>query len=90
MKPAFCLVKNVSFLSPVGGSPPEIVATQEAEIRRMAVRSQLGQIVPKILFKKKKKNHIKKASGVAQGVGPQFKPQYHTHTHTHTHTHKRM
>jgi hypothetical protein len=23
---------------------------------------------------------------VAQGVGPEFKPQYHTHTHTHTHT----
>jgi hypothetical protein len=23
---------------------------------------------------------------VAQGEGPEFKPQYHTHTHTHTHT----
>jgi hypothetical protein len=25
----------------------------------------------------------------AQGVGPEFKPQYHTHTHTHTHTQSR-
>jgi hypothetical protein len=24
---------------------------------------------------------------VAQGVGSEFKPQYHTHTYTHTHTH---
>jgi hypothetical protein len=28
----------------------------------------------------KKKPITKKASGVAQGVDPEFKPQYHTHT----------
>jgi hypothetical protein len=27
---------------------------------------------------------ISRAGGVAHGVGPEFKPQYHTHTHTHT------
>jgi hypothetical protein len=32
--------------------------------------------------------HTKRAGGVAEGVGPEFKPRYHTHTHTHTHTHK--
>jgi hypothetical protein len=26
----------------------------------------------------------KRASGMAQSVGPEFKPQYHTHTHKHT------
>jgi hypothetical protein len=26
-----------------------------------------------------KKPSIKRAGGVAQGVGPEFKPQYHTH-----------
>jgi hypothetical protein len=34
---------------------------------------QPGQIVPETLSKKKK---ITKARGVAQGVGPEFKPQY--------------
>jgi hypothetical protein len=35
-----------------------------------------------------KKTSQKRAGGVAQGVGSEFKPQYHTHTtHTHTHTH---
>jgi hypothetical protein len=33
----------------------------------------------------KKTHHKKRAEEVAQGVGPEFKPQYHTHTHTHTH-----
>jgi hypothetical protein len=37
---------------------PIILAIQEAEIRRIAVQSQL------------------QAGGVAQGVGPAFKPQY--------------
>jgi hypothetical protein len=40
---------------------PVILATQETEIRRIAVRSQLGQIVPKTLpQKKKKEKHCKK------------------------------
>jgi hypothetical protein len=43
------------------------------------VRSQPGQKVLKILSwgKKKKKPSQKRASGVAQGVGSEFKPQYH-------------
>jgi hypothetical protein len=32
----------------------------------------------------KKTYHKKRAGGVAQSIGPEFKPQYHTHTHTHT------
>jgi hypothetical protein len=35
-----------------------------------------SQIVPKTLSRKKK-NHKNGASVVAQGVGPEFKPQYH-------------
>jgi hypothetical protein len=53
-----------------------ILATQEAEIRRIAVQSQPGQIVCETLSQKKQ-NHKKRAGGVAQGVGPEFKPQYH-------------
>jgi hypothetical protein len=45
-----------------------ILATQEARIRRIAVRSPpLG---------KKKNPSQNMADGVAQGVGPEFKPQY--------------
>jgi hypothetical protein len=33
-----------------------------------------------------KKTSQKRAGGVAEGVGHEFKPQYHTHTHTHTNT----
>jgi hypothetical protein len=52
---------------------PVILATQEAEIRRIEVRSQSGQIVHEILSWK---TFTKTAGGVAQGVGPEFKPQY--------------
>jgi hypothetical protein len=60
---------------------PIILATQEAEIRRIEVRSQPGQIVHKTLSQK---THQKKAGGVGQGEGPgvgqgegpEFKPQY--------------
>jgi hypothetical protein len=53
---------------------PVILATQEAEIKRIAVQSQPGQIVLKTLSG----NHSsqKRTSGVAQGEGPEFKPQY--------------
>jgi hypothetical protein len=51
---------------------PVILAIQEAEIRRIIVRSQPGQIVCETLSQKKKKN----VDGVAQGIGPEFKPQY--------------
>jgi hypothetical protein len=48
--------------------------TQEAEIRGIAVWSQPGQIVwqDPIL----KTPITKRTGGVAQGVGPEFKPQY--------------
>jgi hypothetical protein len=52
-----------------------IIATQEAEIRRIAVQSQPGQIVQATLSRKTLPKN--RASGVAQGEGPGFKPQYH-------------
>jgi hypothetical protein len=54
---------------------PVILATQEAEIRRITVQSQPRQTVHETLSLKKKSQ--KRASGVTQGVGPKFKPQYH-------------
>jgi hypothetical protein len=51
-------------------------ATREAEIRRIKVRSQPRQIVSETLPQKKKKSQ-KRAGRVAQGVGPEFKLQYH-------------
>jgi hypothetical protein len=54
---------------------PIIPATQEAAIRRITVQSQPGQMVHKTLSRKK--NHKKRAGGMAQGIGPEFKPQYH-------------
>jgi hypothetical protein len=56
---------------------PVILATQEAEIRRIAVQSQPRQIICDTLSQKKKNPSQKKAGGVVQGVGPEFKPQYH-------------
>jgi hypothetical protein len=53
---------------------PVIPATQEAEIRRIVVRSQPGQIVCETLSQKYPSQ--KRAGVVAQGVGPEFKPQY--------------
>jgi hypothetical protein len=49
-----------------------IIATQEAEIRR--ITDQSCEIVHKILSQKAL--HKIRASGVAQGEGPEFKPQY--------------
>jgi hypothetical protein len=54
---------------------PIILATQEAEIRRIAVRSQPGQTVGETLSQKILHKNV--AGGVAQGEGPEFKPQYH-------------
>jgi hypothetical protein len=51
-----------------------ITAVQETEIRRIAVRSQPGQIVCKTLSRRTR--HKNRAGGVAQGEGPEFKPQY--------------
>jgi hypothetical protein len=60
---------------------PVILATQEAEIRilshsqRIAVRGQPWQIVCETLSQKNPSQ--KRVGGVAQGEGPEFKPQYH-------------
>jgi hypothetical protein len=48
---------------------PVILATQEADIRRITVESQAGQTVGVTLSQKK-------AGRAAQGVGPEFRPHY--------------
>jgi hypothetical protein len=53
---------------------PIILATQEAEIRRIMVRSQSRQIVLETLSGKNPSH--KRAGGMAQGLGPEFKPLY--------------
>jgi hypothetical protein len=53
-----------------------ILATQEAEIRRIMVQSQPRQIVSETLSQKKT-HHKNRADGVVQGKGPKFKCQYH-------------
>jgi hypothetical protein len=53
---------------------PVIQATQEAEIRRIAVQSQPRQIVCETLPRKNPSQ--KRAGGVTQGEAPKFKPQY--------------
>jgi hypothetical protein len=59
----------------------KILATQEAEIRRIQFKDSHRQIVretPPISKKRKSHTHTHKRAGkVAQGVGPEFKPQYH-------------
>jgi hypothetical protein len=54
---------------------PIILATQEAEIRRITVQSQPRQIVLKSLSQKTL--HKSRAGGMAQGEGPEFKHQHH-------------
>jgi hypothetical protein len=53
---------------------PVILATQEAEIRRITVPSQPAQIVCETLSQKNPSQ--KRAGGVAQGAGPELKLQY--------------
>jgi hypothetical protein len=57
---------------------PVIPATQKAEIRRIVVRSQPRQIVHETYLKNT--HHNKRAGGVAEGEGSEFKPQYHQHS----------
>jgi hypothetical protein len=57
---------------------PIILAIQEAEIRRIGVQHQLGQIVCKTLSQKNPSQQG--TCGVTQGEGPEFKPRYHKHT----------
>jgi IS30 family transposase len=52
---------------------PVILPTQEVEIRRIAVRSQLGQIVRETLSQKFLPQKIGLVE-VAQGEGSEFKP----------------
>jgi hypothetical protein len=53
---------------------PVILATQKAEIRRMEIQGQSGQIVHETLSRK---NLSQKRTGrVVQGVGPESNPQY--------------
>jgi hypothetical protein len=54
---------------------PVILATQEAETRRIMVQSQTGQMVHKTLSQKYPTQ--KRAGRVAQGIGPEFNLQYH-------------
>jgi hypothetical protein len=54
---------------------PVILATKEGEIRKITVQSQPWQIVPR--YPISKNLHKKRADGVAQGVGPEFKLQDH-------------
>jgi hypothetical protein len=56
------------------GVTPIILATQEAEIRRIVVRSQPGANSSQDPISKKP--NTKRTGRVAQGVGPEFKPQY--------------
>jgi hypothetical protein len=57
---------------------PVIPATQEAEVRRITVRSQPRANSCETVAQKRKKNpSLKRADGVAQGEGPEFKHQYH-------------
>jgi hypothetical protein len=53
---------------------PVIPATREAGIRRSGAGSQSWQVVLKTLSRKNLSQ--KGAGGVADSVGPEFKPQY--------------
>jgi hypothetical protein len=77
LRPSLKKINNIArsqWLTPV------ILATQEAEIWRITVGSQPRQISSQDPISKipDTKRYF---CGVAQGVGPEFKPQYHTHTH---------
>jgi hypothetical protein len=52
-----------------------ILATQEAEMRKISVCTQLGQILCKTLSRKNPSQ--KRSGGMAERVGPEFKPQCH-------------
>jgi hypothetical protein len=56
------------------GHRPVILATQEAEIKRIMIQSQSRQHFFETLSQKNPPQ--KRADGVAQGVGREFKFQY--------------
>jgi hypothetical protein len=55
---------------------PIILATQEAKIRRIAVHSQPGQIVPQDPLSKKPITQKIRSGEVVQGINPGFKSQH--------------
>jgi hypothetical protein len=69
------LSKKITILAGCQWLMPIILATQEAEIRRIKVQSQPGQTVCETLSLETL--HKIRAGGVAQDVCPTFKPQYH-------------
>jgi hypothetical protein len=62
------------FLARLWGLTSVILTTQEADIRRIVVQIQPGQIVPKTLSRKNSSGQ--RSVRVVQGVGLEFKPQY--------------
>jgi hypothetical protein len=54
---------------------PVILATQEAEIKKIVIQCQSGEIVHETLSWKN--HHKNRAGGVTHDIGPEFKPQYH-------------
>jgi hypothetical protein len=57
-----------------GWLTPGILATQEAEIGGSRLEGSPGKQFCETLYRKTL--YQKRAGGVAQGVGPEFKPQY--------------
>jgi hypothetical protein len=53
-----------------------ILATEEAEIRRNMVQNQPGKLFTRPYLEKTHHKN-KRADGMAQGVGPEFKSRYH-------------
>jgi hypothetical protein len=62
---------------PVAHACNWILATQEAEIRMIVVQSRAGQIVFENQSQKTHHTHTQRTGGADQGVGSEFKTQYH-------------
>jgi hypothetical protein len=54
---------------------PVTLTTPRQRSRKIVVPRQLGKLFERPYLEKK--NHKKRAGGVTQGVGPEFKPQDH-------------
>jgi hypothetical protein len=71
------VLKNNHVLAQHQWLTPVIPATQEAEIRRITVRSQSGQISPKTISRKTLSQKMGLVEWLkVKGEGPDFKPQY--------------
>jgi hypothetical protein len=62
------------------GYSQELGGSQRQRSGESQFEAKPGQIVQEVLSWKNPS--VKRAGGVAQGVDPKFKPQYHTHKHT--------